>query len=244
LGVRIVFGEQSETTESVSHRAGSPIRRFVVTLTTGLASAAALAVFENQIKGQWAPWARILTVCVLAAIALYFLVWALVTGVSWLRVRRKAHRTEAETRGPLLACAAMVTQAMSQSFAKSCGNVLNALNEAKALDPRATVAYLTHLGTLGTGAQYLVADIRAERIPVLVGLHRLSELHRDYVRLCCEIASAVATTPRADTHRAWDEIRDHANLISNRLTELTAQARENGDGFDCHHPYFQDVPRA
>jgi hypothetical protein len=143
----------------VPRRASSPIRRFVVTLTTGLVSAAALAVFENQIKGQWAPWARILTVCVLGVIALYFLVWALVTGVSWLRLRRAAHRTEPETRGPLLACAAMFTQAMSQSFAKSSGNVLNALNEAKALDPRATVAYLAHLGTLGTGAQYLSSPI-------------------------------------------------------------------------------------
>jgi len=239
-----VFSEQSEATELVPRRASSPIRRFVVTLTTGLVSAAALAVFENQIKGQWAPWARILTVCVLGVIALYFLVWALVTGVSWLRIRRAAHRTEAETRGPLLACAAMFTQAMSQSFAKSSGNVLNALNEAKALDPRATVAYLALLGTLGTGAQNLVADIRAERIPALEGLHRLSELQRDYVRLCCEIASAVATTPRADTHRAWDEIRDHANVISNRLTELTARARESSSDGLFHHPYFQDVPRA
>jgi hypothetical protein len=138
----------------------------------------------------------------------------------------------------------MFTQATSQSFAKSCGNVLNALNEAKALDPRATVAYFGHLGTLGIGAQNLVADIRAGRIPASEGLQRLSELQRDYIRLCCEIASAVATTPRADTHRAWDEIRDHTNLISNRLTELTAQARESsGDGLS-HHPYFQDVPRA
>jgi hypothetical protein len=239
-----VFSEQSEANELVPRRTSSPLRRFAVTLTTGLASGAALAVFENQIKGQWAPWVRISTVCVLGAIALYFLVWALVTGVSWLRVRREAHRTEAETRGPLLACAAMFTQAMSQSFAKSSGNVLNALNEAKALDPRVTVAYLAHLGTLGTGAQYLVADIRAERIPALEGLRRLSDLQRDYVRLCCEIASAVATTPRADTHRAWDEIRDHANLISNRLTELTTLARESTDGFATHHPYFQDVPRA
>ncbi len=140
LGAFMVFSEHSEATELVPRRASSPIRRFLVTLTTGLVSAAALAVFENQIKGQWAPWTRILTVCVLGAIALYFLVWALVTGVSWLRLRRVAHRTEAETRRPLLACAAMFTQATSQSFAKSCGNVLNALNEAKALDPRATVA--------------------------------------------------------------------------------------------------------
>jgi hypothetical protein len=72
----------------------------------------------------------------------------------------------------------------------------------------------------------------------------MSDLQRDYVRLCCEIAAAVTTTPRADTHRAWDEIRDHANLISNRLTELTTQARESSDGFATHHPYFQDVPRA
>jgi hypothetical protein len=54
---------------------------------------------------------------------------------------RDAHRSESQTRGPLLACAAMFREAMSQSFVKNAGNVLNSLHESKALDPRACNAY-------------------------------------------------------------------------------------------------------
>jgi hypothetical protein len=68
-------------------------------------------------------------------------------------------------------------------------------------------------------------------------------MHRDYVRLNCEIASAVSKTDRADVHRSWDEIRDHTNMISHRLTDLSAQLRES-DESRVSHPYFQSVPRA
>jgi hypothetical protein len=67
-------------------------------------------------------------------------------------------------------------------------------------------------------------------------------MHRDHVRLNCE-ASAVSKMVRADVHRSWDEIRDHTNMISHRLTDLSAQLRESGES-PVFHPYFQSVPRA
>ncbi|MBS0418649.1 MAG: hypothetical protein JSR66_13130 [Proteobacteria bacterium] len=237
-----MFSQEDESIKKSTHRGDSPMRGFVVKLLTGLLSAAALAVFDIQIKGQWAPWAQLLTLVLLGAIALYFLVWAGMTGLSWWRGRREARRIEMQTRGPLLACAAMFTEALSQSFVKGAGNVLNSLHEAHALDPRTCNAYHTHLGTLATGARYLGTDLRSERLSADEGLQRLSEMHRDYVRMNCEIASAVSTTDRTDIRRSWDEIREHTNLISNRLTELGTEMRESGHA-RVSHPYFPSVPR-
>jgi hypothetical protein len=237
-----VFRQPAETNGSVAPQADNSVRRFVVQLATGLVTAAVSAVVGSQIKGPWTSWSRFLAVGVLAAIAVYFLVWAALTGLAWLRTRRRAQKLEERTRGPLLACVAIFTEAMSQSFVKSVGSVLNRLHDCKALDPRAANAYQTHLGTLATSVRFLSADVRSKRVPASEGLQRLIELHRDYVRLCCEAATAISATSPPDLHRSWDEIRDYTNLISNRLTDLSAQARE-GDDQPLSPPYFQSVPR-
>jgi len=132
---------------------------------------------------------------------------------------------------------------MSQSFANSAGSVLNSLHGSKALDPRTTNAYHIHLGTLATGARNLDVDVRFERLPAAEGLHRLIDLHTDYVRLCGEIASAVSTSSRPDLSRDWDGIRDHANMLSSQLTELGTRLGRAGES-PVYRPYFSNVPRA
>jgi hypothetical protein len=62
------------------------------------------------------------------------------------------------------------------------------------------------------------------------------------MRLCCDIALAASTIQRSDIHRAWDEIRDHSTMISNRLTDLSTQVRGGSDQ-PVPHPYFKGVPR-
>jgi hypothetical protein len=137
----------------------------------------------------------------------------------------------------------MLTEATSPSFVKSVGNILNSLHDTNALDPRACNDYHIHLGTLGSMVRYLVADVRAKRIPAVEAVQRLSDMHRDYVRLNCEVSTAVNMAERSDIRISWDDIRDHTNMISNRLTELATLLRE-GQNEMIAHPYFQNVPRA
>jgi hypothetical protein len=200
-------------------------------------------MLDSQMKGSWSPWIRLLSPWIIAAIVLHLLASGISAVLPRWQQKQNIRLLENQTRGPLLACASMLTEAMSQSFVKSAGSVLNPLHETKALDPRACNAYHNQLGTLASTICYLVADVRLGRLPAVDALQRLTEMHRDYVRLSCEIASAVATTERTDIRRSWDEIRDHTNMISNRLTELTAQLLEAENG-PVAHPYFQNVPRA
>jgi len=130
---------------------------------------------------------------------------------------------------------------MSQSYAKSAGNILNPLHTAKALDARAVNAYGSHLATLCTAALNIAGDIRSKRLAAVVALARLSELHRDYTRVCCEIAMAVASAARRELHIAWDEIRENTNSNSARLEDLCRQVRESQGG-NGPAPYFQSVP--
>jgi hypothetical protein len=134
---------------------------------------------------------------------------------------------------------------MSQSYVKSAGSILKSLHTEKALDARTVNIYGAHLATLSFAGQYLIADLRAGRLPAIVALTRLSEFHRDYTRLCCDVASTVSTTSRRDLHISWDEIRDNANAISERLASLCRHARElEGEGGQSPLPYFQNVPRS
>jgi hypothetical protein len=220
-----------------------PIRRFASKLLTGVLTTAASAILDLQIKGQWSSWARVLVVGLIAALGLYLLVSAAATGRAWWNSRRAVRRIELQARAPLLACATMFAETMSPSFAKSAGNVLDALHGVKALDARVSNAYHMQIGTLANAGRYLLSDLRSERLSSMEGWQRLSELHGGYLRLCREIASAVSRTERTDVRRSWDEIRDHANMMSYRLTQLGAQVREHEAG-GISHPYFESVPRA
>ena len=237
-----MVSEETESDATAAGRVDSPLRQFIKKLVTGLLMAAVLAILDGQLKGAWAPWARTFTLWVIGIIVLYLLISSIETLVPRWRKRRAAHKIEAQVRGPLLAYAFTFVETMSPSFVKGAGSVLNALHEAKALDPRATNSYHQHLGTLSTAAAHLVADVRSKRLPVIEGLQRLSQMHTDYIRLCCDIALAASTIQRSDIHRAWDEIRDHSTMISNRLSDLSTQVRGGSDQ-PVPHPYFQGVPR-
>jgi hypothetical protein len=232
----------TESNSLVVSRSAAPARRFASKLLTGVLTTAASAVLDLQIKTQWSSSARFVVVGLVAALGLYLLTSAAATARTWWSARRAFRRIEAQARSPLLACATMFSEAMSQGFAKSAANVLNPLHDTKALDARAANAYHMQIGTLANTSRYLFCDLRSERLSSMEGWRRLSELHRDYLRLCREIASAVSAIERADVRRSWDEIRDHANMMSDRLTQIGAQVREYEVG-SISHPYFENVPR-
>jgi hypothetical protein len=159
------------------------------------------------------------------------------------RHRTRERRIETQIREQVAAVSAAFAESMSQSFVKSAGNILNSLHDAKALDARTVNAYFAHLATLCTGGLNIAADIRSKQLPAVVALARLSELHRDYTRVCCEIATAVSATSRRELHIAWDEIRENTNSISDRLADLCRHVRELQGG-SGPSPYFQSVPRS
>ncbi len=161
------------------------------------------------------------------------------------RWRNRAHeqRIERQIGSQVAALSAAFVESMNQCFVKGAGNILNPLRDAKALDARVANAYFSHLATLCTAALNIAGDIRSKRLPTVVALTRLSDLHRDYTRVCCEIAVAVSPTARRELHIAWDEIRENTNSISARLEDLYRHVREL-QGSSGPSPYFQSVPRS
>lgn len=230
-------------TGSEATNSGSGARGFVTKLVSSILIGAVLAALDVQFKGAWAPWLHRLVPWILAAIFIYLVVAAARLIAPHWRQRARERRIDRQIREQVAALSAAFAESMSQSFAKSAGNILNPLHTAKALDARAVNAYGSHLATLCTAALSIAGDIRSKRLPAVVALARLSELHRDYTRVCCEIAMAVASAARRELHIAWDEIRENTNSISARLEDLCRQVRESQGG-NGPAPYFQSVPRS
>lgn len=222
------------------------MRGFVSRLVSSIVSAAVLAALDNQFKGTWAPWLHRAVPWIVAALIIYAVATSLARVVPWLRHRSHDKRVERQLKEQVAALLEAFKESMSQNYVKGAGSILNSLHTEKALDARVVNLYGAHLATLSFAAQYLSADLRAGRLPAIVALARLSNFHRDYTRVCCDLASAVSTTTsRRDLHISWDEIRDNANAISESLANLCRHARElaGGEG-ETPSPYFQNVPRS
>lgn len=228
---------------SQSSNSDPGLRAFVSKLISSVVIAAVVAALDVEFKGSWAPWLHRAVPWVFAALVIY-LVAATVRLVA-PRLRRKAHERRADTqiREQVAALAEAFTESMSQSFVKSAGSILNPLHSASALDARLVNVYGCYLGTLCLAGRHLVTDLRSKRLSAVAALSRLSDLHRDYARVCFDLASAVSTTSRRDLHIAWDEIRDNTNSISDRLSNLSRHVRELQGG-EGPSPYFQNVPRS
>jgi hypothetical protein len=179
----------------------------------------------------------------LGILALYFLFDSVSKFVSWLKRGRQARQLENQVHGPLLACARIFSETMSQSFVKSAGNVINPLHSVGAIDARLANAYHTLIGTLATSARYFASDFQLKRLSSVEMWQRLRALHSDYIRLCRDLASAIPAGQREDLRRSWDEIREHANSFSNRLSEIGALLHVN-EGTENSHPYFENIPRS
>jgi hypothetical protein len=170
-------------------------RRLLVKLGSAILIALIVAALDVQFKGAWSPWVRRVAPWMLGAFILYLGISAFMYVWTRWRARVRERRLDSEIRDQVIAYTRVFVDGTSPSYAKSVGNMLNPLHQAKALDPRVVNAYGIHLATLGTVAAHVVADLRSRRLPGRVGFYRLSELHRDYVRLCCEISSAVSGEP-------------------------------------------------
>lgn len=238
----MMFTDEIELNKQTTDSRSAPLRRFAVKLLTGVATACVVAALQGLIRGSWSPWIHKLSLLVIAAIAIYLTASATRAMLPRWQRARSARKLNSQMKMPLLACASMFSESMNQSFVKSLGSVLNSLVQTQALDARVCNLYHGYLNTLATAARHLIGDVKAERLDAVEGLERLSVLHRDYVRLNCEIASNFRVSSRPDIHRCWDEIRDHTNMISGRLTDLTTQLREANQQH-LSHPYFQNVPR-
>lgn len=223
----------------------SGTQAFVSKLVSSIVIAAVLAALDNQFKGTWAPWLHRAVPWIVAALVVY----AVVVAISRIapRLLQKSHdkRVEKQLKEQVAALLEAFKESMSQNYVKGAGSILNSLHTEKALDAHVVNLYGAHLAILSFAGQYLIADLRAGRLPAIVALTRLSDFHRDYTRVCCDLASAVSTTSRRDLHISWDEIRDNANAISERLASLCRHARElEGGGGETPSPYFQNVPRS
>jgi hypothetical protein len=234
---------RSLSTESETTKPDASARGFVPKLISSVFIAGVLAALDIEFKGAWAPWLHRLVPWILGAIVIYLVVSALRVIAPHWRQRSRERRINAQIREHVAALSAAFAESMSPSFAKSAGNVLNPLHSVKTLDARTVNAYCAHLGTLCTAALNLAADVRGKHLSPVSALSRLSDLHRDYTRVCCEVATAVASSARRELHIAWDEIRDNTNSISVRLEDLCRQVRELQGG-SGPSPYFQNVPRS
>ena len=221
----------------------SGTRAFVSKLVSSIVIALVIAALDSQFKGTWAPWLHRLVPWILAALITYIVVATIARAVPRLQQKVHDRQVEKQLKEQVAAVAEAFTESMSQSYVKSAGSILNSLHTEKALDARVVNMYGAHLATLCVAGRYLIVDVRGKTLPAIVALTRLSDFHRDYTRLCCEVALAVSTTTRRDLHIAWDEIRDNANAISERLASLCRHAREL-EGGAGHLPYFQNVPRS
>jgi hypothetical protein len=132
---------------------------------------------------------------------------------------------------------------MNESFTRGAGSVLHYLTSAKAIDARYHNECSNHFATLADAARWLIEDVRAERVSAKTALDRLINAHLHYVRLCSHLVGPVSLTDTEHVHMQWDEIREHANSIGNRLAELYQQVRML-EGHEVTEIYVGSVPRS
>ena len=149
---------------------------------------------------------------------------------------------ETQSRDQVLAVAVQFLQAMSPSFVRSAGNVLQSLTVTQVIDAQSHNQYLNHLSTLSLTAQWLITDLKAGRLTAAEALARLVMAQQNYVRLCRTLAEGVRTSKRQEAYLTWDEIRDHANSMSQRLRDIDQQMRI-ARGEEADSIYLDTVPR-
>jgi hypothetical protein len=214
-------------------------RHLFAELAVATVAALVAKFLEPLIPTGWGQWSQRVTNGLFGAAGLYvaFVIWKFAKPryQTWTRERQ----IERRVREPLLRAAQVFNEAMSQSHAKCCANILNSLK----IDPLLHNQYLAHVSTFRTIGGWIAFDVDKRRLSADDGLHRLQNVHADYLRLCANLASIVAINSGPDISRAWDEIRDHANQVSNQLIELLQEV-QMARGEEGSPRYFQNVPRA
>ena len=99
-------------------------------------------------------WILGTTIVAVATLVVARAIW--VWAVPRFRRRRNNALLEATVRGPFLGIAGRFLEAMSQSFTRGAGSILNSLNSAKAIDSRFYNQCVNHFATLGGATRWLV----------------------------------------------------------------------------------------
>lgn len=209
-----------------SHLAQEPtLRRAAVEVIVAVIAGVILKAVGPLISRNsgLSPWIVELSIWSLVSIILARAAWV------WTapRVRRtyREWKIERKIREPFIGTAKLFVGAMNESFARGAGNVLHDLTSAKTIDARYHNECSNHFATLADIARWVIEDVRAKRVPARVALDRLINAHLHYVRLCGQLVGAVSLSDTEHVHLKWDEIREHANSIGNRLAELYQQVR-------------------
>lgn len=152
-------------------------------------------------------------------------------------------RIDARIRDQLVALAKEFVETMNPSFTRGAGNMLNLLSRMGTIETEYYIECKCHLRSLGKAASWVTKDLRLRRLRANIGVTRLIGVHADYVRLCIQLADAVSSTNEPYSYRQWDDIRDHANALGNRLRQLTGET-DVAKGIDVPLRCVESVPRA
>jgi hypothetical protein len=182
-------------------------------------------VVKSLLPQQPAAWERWLVLALLVTAVVYTLYGVARLALPGLYRRFHLRRLERQVREPTLCIAERLLETMSTSFGRSAGCLLHPLTAANVLDARSHCEYNNHLATFYLALQWMIEDVRSGRLAPTTALSRLLGIHQNYVRVCDALGEMVLQANRESVYRAWDEVREYANWIGHRLSEVHQQVQ-------------------
>jgi hypothetical protein len=191
----------------------------IVRIISAVAAGVLTKCAEPFIPETWGPWGHRVMLAVLLATMLYACGALMRLCYLWTRERTRRRRLNAELRDAVQSVLGIIADTVDPNNPRCAGSLLTLLVDNGVIDTRIRHQCDIHLGTLQTVIAWLVADVEQRRTDALDALNRLIEIHHDYARLCCGVAAVGNAVEESRVHRAWDDVREHANFISDRLCE-------------------------